>query len=476
MTTPTQSFIDLLLSSLPEHSRPFRPEARGELVEAMDKFGAELVRQAVEPGYEPCVGARMAKAQRENAEAWREMLARQDHAPPSEGSAGASDDGEVTQLSGGEAPVCNGCGHLVPPGHARFHDCEKPVTPKRRFTAPEQLPVGAKVRIVEIGEDKEPGHKVGDILRAEAIGYQGDQAGGYIRESYNPQGYIAIGAAGQEDTWVRTVELVEEQPVSEPEVCKCDSMYLRRSLHSVDCPEAGVRDYRSALGFAERMRDDAQTRVASLESELSAERAVTAELREKIERLQKVMVEQRDSIAATSRSYSVLSTQATELRVQLQAAKVGHEVYVGSAEECVRQRDAFEDQLTQARESLAVEQSAHQVTQAKLVDAKKQRDEARGHVGKVEDQWSDVVRKLDVAESARFEAEHQHNDACERIAHLQSQLAESHRQREAMASGIDTVKRAWVSIGVTRRAMVRDDHPRLFSAIVALDAIGEPRT
>lgn len=56
---------------------------------------------------------------------------------------------------------CSECGNLIPAGQGRIHQC--PPQP-RRFTAPEPLPVGARVRIVELGSDHDAHAKVGDIF------------------------------------------------------------------------------------------------------------------------------------------------------------------------------------------------------------------------------------------------------------------------------------------------------------------------
>lgn len=144
----------------------------------------------------------------------------------------------------------------------------------KRFTAPEPLPVGARVRIVELGSDGDPTEKVGAVFPVEPGNPDGIAEG--MHDSAGNPAYLAGRIGG--GTWVRTVELVEEPELADAE----------HNPHVGSCVQCF---------FLTRERD--------------------------------------------------------ELKVQLQAAQVGHDVYVGSAEETARQRDRARDELEAERAKVA---------------------------------------------------------------------------------------------------------------------------
>ena len=79
--------------------------------------------------------------------------------------------------------------------------------PAQRFTAPEPLPVGRRVRIVEVSnEDASPCHMVGEALM---VVRDAAQEAGEIEATPERCGYLARHHNGS-GTWVRTVELLDE--------------------------------------------------------------------------------------------------------------------------------------------------------------------------------------------------------------------------------------------------------------------------
>jgi hypothetical protein len=110
-------------------------------------------------------------------------------------------------------PACNCVGpfdgeHM--PGCAA-----NPPVPPRVYTAPEPLPVGATVRILEMGNDVFPHHQVGDLLKVvceNSYGHKGPSvyashiSGG---DNKNDPCYMTS-EKGKGSSWVRKFELVEE--------------------------------------------------------------------------------------------------------------------------------------------------------------------------------------------------------------------------------------------------------------------------
>lgn len=96
----------------------------------------------------------------------------------------------------------------------------------KRFTAPEALPVGALVKVLDVSPaDCNPQHKVGDILtvidsRDGRIMVSGEIS--FWSGARDPDGHQCyLAGTGVGGTWVRTVELVEPAKPAESEpVCK----------------------------------------------------------------------------------------------------------------------------------------------------------------------------------------------------------------------------------------------------------------
>ena len=440
MTTPTHACIDALTTHLLHRDG----SARAKAVEALDEFGRSLAKVPLRKPSEQIAALMLSRrltldsAISEYLDQQWEKWQQQDHAPPSEGSAGASDDGDVApaQLSGGEAPArvvvgsrwrgrdgferivtgagnggvdydrSDGGGLLT--AHSDSEACFRsmnqwlrdppPEQPKRRYTAPEQLPVGRKVRIVEFEEGSRHYHELGSVLDTCTAVCSSLCRNNHLRLTATGEVYIAF-ATDRRVSAIRTVELVEERPVGEPAQPPENADFWRAQYWKSN---------------ADRQR---------LESELSAERAANAELKEPDARRRNRLYER----------LSLSHDREVALRTELDQAKAA----TVAAEELLADWEMLGVKITGctnhsgriAIQDASAQLDTHISVMTGLVDTQRERAEAaEQRVKELEAAAASLHAQLDMWQSARDK--------------LAARLTASERQREAMADRLEKLEAA----------------------------------